>query len=65
MKKRTYYLVTSKFYDDGKAESILEEFTYEEKPEDHYKETDICDIWYDWFSSKAEAKAWQKKALEA
>jgi hypothetical protein len=63
MKK--YYLVTTKFYDNGRVETSMRTEEHKDKPKDDSDNTDECDIYYDWFTRERDAKAWQKDALNA
>jgi len=63
---KTYYCVTSVFYNDGRVTAaITSEQATEDKPEDGYTSTSRRDIYTDWFDSREQAEAFVKDAKEA
>ena len=63
---KTYYCVTSVFYDDGRVTAaITSERTADDKPENGYTSTNRCDIYTDWLDSWEQAEAFVKEAKEA
>lgn len=63
---KTYYCVTTSVYDDGHiTATITDTKQAEKKPQSHGKETSKCDIYTDWFESKADAQTFIKEAQNA
>lgn len=57
-KKKTFYGVTSKFYDNDVIEaSITHHLKSHKKPRNEEKTTAECDIYLEWFTSRKEALA--------
>lgn len=53
---KTYYVVCSSFFDDGRVVSnIVDTVTAFGKPEQGFKSTRRCDIYIDYFDSAEEA----------
>lgn len=60
---KTYYCVTSSFYDDGKVVvGITDAVEAQTKPKNTVVATNKCDIYNDWFGSEEEARAFAKAA---
>lgn len=62
---KTFYLVTTRFYDDGKVSVRMSAHYDEYKPENEYIETSTCDIYRDFFETYLEALNWYNDALKA
>lgn len=63
---KTWYCVTSSFYNNGKVTSrITDTKESVDKPESNYKELKRCDVYTDWYATKEEADAAVQEALKA
>ncbi|HAB60043.1 MAG TPA: hypothetical protein DCE48_04925 [Lachnospiraceae bacterium] len=63
---KTYFCVTSTFYDNGKvAAAITDSREADQKPENSYKSLNKKDVYNDWFESKEEADEYIKECKNA
>lgn len=63
---KTYYCVTTKFYDNGDVMAGMTDIREAEvKPESEFKELPTCDVYKDWFRTRKEAEQFIKEAAEA
>lgn len=61
---KTYYIVSSSYFDDGKiVSSIVDTIQTPQKPEQGFKSTSRCDIYTDYFESWKEAQAFVTENL--
>lgn len=60
-----YYGVRTKFYNNGKVKAEVFEVNAEQKPQADYTETNVCDIYQDYFDTKNEADEFARMALMA
>ncbi len=63
--KKTYYCVSTEFYDDGAVKAAITSSIREEKPQSTYRELSKMDAYKDWFDTKAEAEEFLAKAKAA
>lgn len=62
---KTYYCVTSRFYNDGRMSATISTNVKEYRiPEATYQSTATCDIYNDWFESYLEAKQFVQETKE-
>lgn len=57
---RTYYKVTSRFYDSGKTSADISTVKTDEKPENGYNEYRTHDEYTEYFETKKEAQEFVK-----
>lgn len=63
---KTYYCVTTAFYDSGRVVAgITDSREAESKPESRYSELRDRDVYEDWFECFEEAEQFVKEAKEA
>jgi hypothetical protein len=63
---KTFYCVTSEFYDNGTVKAaITNRIQAEEKPEDKEAETAIADVYQEWYDTEVEARKAVRDALRA
>ena len=62
---KTYYCVTTTFYDNGKVYANIEEVYAERQPEDTFRPTRRCDIYEDYFDNREAAKQCAEYARKA
>lgn len=61
MNKKTYYKVTSKFYDNGKMETTTETVFLNEKPNNEFSSNKDYDLYVDYFEKLKDAQAYIKE----
>ena len=63
---KTYYCVTTTFDDRGQVTAaITASMSAVAKPKNTFTETAKCDVYTDWFASRARADAYVHKSLSA
>ena len=63
---KTYYCVTTEFYDDGRVTAaITATLEADTQPENTFKNLRDKDVYNDWFADKADAEAFVEEALHA
>lgn len=63
---KTFYCVTTMFYDNGHVTSNLTaKLPASKKPKDEYFQTETCDVYHEWFDSIEKANAHIQEARNA
>lgn len=61
---KTYYCVSTKFFDSGRVKAVMYDIKAEEKPKNQQVENNLCDEYRDYFDTYEEArKFWEESQM--
>ena len=62
---KTFWCVSTKYFDSGKTKAVIYKVEAEEKPKNGMVENKMCDEYHDYFDTYEEAYGWWQDAQRA